>query len=97
MTQDIRICFVGDSFVNGTGDENSLGWAGRLCSEANRIYQVTYYKLGIRRDTSKELMLRWYNECNIRLPDFVDGRIVISCGVINDAVIEGGETARQHR
>ena len=29
MRQDIRICFVGDSFVNGTGDEAALGWAGR--------------------------------------------------------------------
>jgi lysophospholipase L1-like esterase len=90
MTQDIRICFVGDSFVNGTGDETSLGWAGRLCGEANRICQVTYYNLGVRRDTSKDLMLRWHQECNIRLPDFVDGRIVISCGV-NDTVIEGGK------
>jgi lysophospholipase L1-like esterase len=32
MTNDIRICFVGDSFVNGTGDETALGWAGRLCA-----------------------------------------------------------------
>lgn len=30
MTKDIRIFFVGDSFVNGTGDEEALGWAGRL-------------------------------------------------------------------
>ena len=32
MTQDIRICFIGDSLVNGTGDEAALGWAGRLCA-----------------------------------------------------------------
>ena len=37
MTKDLRICFVGDSFVNGTGDETKLGWTGRLCAalEAN--------------------------------------------------------------
>lgn len=35
MTQDIRICFIGDSLVNGTGDEAALGWAGRLCAMAN--------------------------------------------------------------
>lgn len=23
--QDIRICYIGDSFVNGTGDESCLG------------------------------------------------------------------------
>ena len=26
----MRICFIGDSFVNGTGDDDCLGWAGRL-------------------------------------------------------------------
>lgn len=90
MTQDIRICFFGDSFVNGTGDETGLGWVGRLCAAANRNRLITYYNLGIRRNTSKDLLLRWEQECAIRLPDFCDGRVVISCGV-NDTVIEGGK------
>ena len=25
----MRICFFGDSFVNGTGDDECLGWVGR--------------------------------------------------------------------
>ena len=90
MPQDIRICFVGDSFVNGTGDETALGWAGRLCAMANkRNTPVTCYNLGVRRDTSKDIMLRWENECVRRLPDFCDGRIVLSCGV-NDMAMEDG-------
>ena len=91
MTQDIRICFVGDSFVNGTGDETALGWAGRLCAAASASgIPITYYNLGIRRNTSKDILRRWEYECALRLPDSCDGRIVISCGV-NDTVIEDGQ------
>lgn len=90
MIPDIRICFVGDSFVNGTGDETALGWVGRLCAAANREAQVTYYNLGIRRDTSRDILRRWERECAVRLPEDCDGRVVISCGV-NDAVIENGQ------
>ena len=91
MTQDIRICFIGDSLVNGTGDEAALGWAGRLCAMANASdIPVTYYNLGIRRNTSKDILLRWESECTLRLPDSCDGRIVLSCGV-NDTAIENGK------
>ena len=91
MRQDIRICFVGDSFVNGTGDEAALGWAGRLSAAASaRNIPVSCYNLGIRRDTSKDILLRWKNECALRLPDSCDGRVVISCGA-NDTAIENGE------
>ena len=91
MTQDIRICFIGDSLVNGTGDEAALGWAGRLCAMANaNDIPVTYYNLGIRRNTSEDILLRWESECTLRLPDSCDGRIVLSCGV-NDTAIENGK------
>ncbi len=90
MTTDIRICFVGDSFVNGTGDETALGWAGRLCASAHACnFPVTYYNLGIRRNTSKDILGRWETECSLRLPETCDGRVVFSCGV-NDTVIENG-------
>ncbi len=90
MTQDIRICFIGDSLVNGTGDEAALGWAGRLCALAHASdIPVTYYNLGIRRNTSKDILLRWESECTLRLTDSCDGRIVLSCGV-NDTAIENG-------
>lgn len=90
MTQDIRICFVGDSLVNGTGDKTALGWAGRLCAKTNDYCNVTYYNLGVRRDTSRDILLRWQGECAARLPASCDGRIVFSFG-INDTVLENGE------
>ncbi|MBF0420504.1 MAG: lipase [Magnetococcales bacterium] len=87
--QDIRICFVGDSFVNGTGDRSTLGWVGRLCAQAIGNFPLTCYNLGIRRDTSRDILNRWEWECVRRLPDDCDARIVFSCGV-NDTVEKEG-------
>ena len=89
---DIRICFVGDSFVNGTGDESALGWAGRLCRDAHaQGVPVTGYNLGVRRETSRDIRRRLVAECTPRLPAECDGRIVLSCGV-NDTTWENGAT-----
>ncbi|MDY6901411.1 MAG: lipase, partial [Cyanobacteriota bacterium] len=30
LVKEMRICFVGESFINGTGDPECLGWAGRI-------------------------------------------------------------------
>lgn len=91
LVHDIRICFLGDSFVNGAYDEAMLGWAGRLCIAATRPDSpITYYNLGVRRNTSRDILLRWEGECALRLPDTCDCRLVLSCGV-NDTVIEGGK------
>ena len=90
--QDIRICFIGDSFVNGTGDETYLGWTGRLCAAAlTDDISLTCYDLGVRRNTSTDILQRLEQELTPRLPDFCDGRVVLSCG-INDMVIENGQT-----
>jgi acyl-CoA thioesterase I len=90
MTEDIRICFIGDSFVNGTGDDTALGWVGRVCAAARRRgVGLTAYNLGIRRDTSLDVLARCEQEWGRRLPAGVDGRIVLSFGV-NDTVVESG-------
>lgn len=90
MSQDIRICFIGDSLVNGAGDNTALGWAGRVCASANAGGAfVTYYNLGIRGNTSRDILLRWKNECALRLPNSCDGRVVISCGVNDTAIVNG--------
>jgi lysophospholipase L1-like esterase len=88
----IRICFLGESFVNGTGDPEYLGWTGRICVNANKKgYDITYYNLGVRRETSTELRQRWLQEVSYRLPKEYDGRVVFSFGV-NDTTIENGKT-----
>ena len=88
---DVRICFVGDSFVNGTADPECLGWTGRVCSSAIRAgHHVTHYNLGIRRNTSKNIAERWRAECHQRLSVDYDSRVVFSFGV-NDTMIEEGQ------
>lgn len=85
----MRICFFGDSFVNGTGDPECLGWAGRICAAARRGGRdLTYYNLGVRRDTAEDLAHRWQDEAAARLPADVDGRLVFSFGV-NDCIEDG--------
>lgn len=84
----MRIRFFGDSFVNGTGDDDCLGWPGRPCAEARqRGHDVTLYNLDIRRDTSGDVARRWERETSARLPLEHDGRLVVSFGV-NDCVRE---------
>lgn len=87
---DVRICFVGDSFVNGTGDPECLGWAGRVCAGTWRGgCALTYYNLGVRRETSADIHERWEREVQARLPEGADNRVVFSFGA-NDVTLEEG-------
>ena len=84
----MRICFIGDSFVNGIGDSTLLGWVGRVCAAARRRgCDITCYNLGIRGDTSGDIAARWQEESARRLPAGVDGRLVFSFGA-NDCASE---------
>ncbi len=90
MKRGTRICFIGDSFVNGTGDEKALGWVGRLCALASQQgLDLTYYNLGIRGNTSKDVLTRIDSEVPLRLGKAIDERIVLSFGV-NDTLLEEG-------
>ncbi|MEW6493780.1 MAG: GDSL-type esterase/lipase family protein [Cyanobacteriota bacterium] len=88
----LRICFVGDSFVNGTGDPECLGWTGRICVQAcQQGHDITYYNLGVRRETSSDIAVRWQDEVFRRLPEDEDGRVIFSFGT-NDTTLENGKT-----
>jgi len=90
----MRICFIGDSFVNGTGDDACLGWTGRICSHARqRGLDITLYNLGVRRDTSADIAERWQREARARLSPEHDGRLVFSFGV-NDCISEQSGSVR---
>lgn len=83
--KEIRICFIGESFVNGTGDPEFLGWTGRVCRHGeSKGYAITHYNLGVRAETSRYLKQRWRSEVSYRLPPESDGRVVFSFGV-NDS------------
>ncbi|WP_063016867.1 GDSL-type esterase/lipase family protein [Nocardia niwae] len=90
MSRDLRVCFVGDSFVAGVGDPGFLGWAGRLAAAAHASgVPLTAYNLGVRRQTSTAILRRFRAECAPRLPEGVDARVVLSFGV-NDTMHENG-------
>jgi lysophospholipase L1-like esterase len=87
---DTRICFIGDSYVQGTGDPECLGWVGRLCVNARRAgHNVTGYNLGVRRETSRDIAHRWLSECERRLPATTENYVVFSFGA-NDTTFENG-------
>ncbi|WP_298591436.1 GDSL-type esterase/lipase family protein [uncultured Kocuria sp.] len=86
--RDIRVCFVGDSFVAGIGDSTGLGWVGRVTAAGlARGLRLTTYNLGVRRETSVQIGQRLVAETTPRLAAAEDPRIVISCGV-NDTMHE---------
>jgi len=88
MVGDLRVGVVGDSFVSGVGDPEHLGWVGRLAARTHGAgLPLTAYSLGVRRQTSREVMDRWRAECSPRLPAGCDGRVVVAFGV-NDTTLE---------
>lgn len=86
----MRLCCIGDSFVNGTGDDGCLGWAGRIVAAARRQGRdVTLYNLGVRGDTSADIGARWEREARARLGKIDDGSLIFSFGVNDCLDVEG--------
>ncbi|ERN39911.1 lysophospholipase L1 [Rubidibacter lacunae KORDI 51-2] len=82
------VLFIGDSFVNGTGDPDYLGWTGRLCQRArHRGEALTAYNLGVRGDTSTDIRTRWEQEVNARVRTDLEIRLVFSFGT-NDTMVQ---------
>ena len=87
---DVRVSFFGDSLVAGVGDPTGAGWVGRLVAGAFVAgTPVTAYNLGIRRETSSDVLARWEAELAPRRADEADCRVVFSFGA-NDATREEG-------
>lgn len=82
--RDMRICFFGDSITAGTGDETGQGWVGRLANmDSDGGKRFTAYNLGIRRDTSRRIAMRWRQEWAHRILANRPSAIVAMFG-IND-------------
>ena len=89
-TADIRLCFIGDSYVHGTGDDACLGWAGRLCAAARRTgHSLSCYNLGVRRETSADIARRWLAECEPRLLPTTENHVVFSLGANDVSLVDG--------
>jgi acyl-CoA thioesterase I len=88
--RDLRVCFVGDSYVAGAGDESGLSWVGRLTRHAHAAgLPVTAYNLGIRGNTSQDIADRLPDEVSRRANPAAETRVVLAYG-LNDVVLNGG-------
>lgn len=93
MSGDLRICFLGDSFVQGIGDPEYRGWVGRVLADSGT--DITAFNLGIRRNTSDDVRRRCWAEVGPRILPEADNRLVLSFGS-NDAVEENGAVRVTH-
>ncbi len=85
-----QVCFIGDSFVAGIGDETALGWTGRLVArQATAGSPVTAYNLGIRGNTSAQIAGRFDDEIGLRRSPVRPTRVVISMGVNDTTYVDG--------
>lgn len=82
---DLRVCFLGDSFTLGVGDDDGLGWVGRVhASERGRGIDLTSYNLGVRGQTGAEIAARGPREVQARIAGKGDRQAVVISFGTND-------------
>jgi len=87
---DLRLLCFGDSFVAGVGDPRGRGWVGRVVEAAHAAGRpLMAYNLGVRRETSVEVAVRWRFEAMPRLFAGADCRVIFAVGA-NDTTVENG-------
>lgn len=78
---DLRVCFLGDSYVLGQGDEDGLGWPGRVFTAArSRGADLTAYNLGVRGDTAAQVAARAAAETKARFRSGDKKAVVLAFG-----------------
>lgn len=81
MTRQVRLCIIGDSFVNGYGDPKALGWVGRVVARTpTDEIDLTVYNLGVRGNSSADVLARWRDETSRRFAEGSDNRLVVAVG-----------------
>jgi lysophospholipase L1-like esterase len=93
--RDVGIVFVGASLVAGVGDPKGQGWVSRVVGRTHSAdLELTAYNLGVRGDTTADVLARWKSECAPRWEGRAEKRLVISVGT-RDAM--SGVTLARHR
>ncbi|MFL6101540.1 MAG: GDSL-type esterase/lipase family protein [Actinomycetales bacterium] len=91
--RDVRLVVVGDAFAAGVGDPKGLGWLGRVVarSQSPDLF-LTPYNLGVRDDSSADVLDRWREESARRFSPGSEHRLVLQMG--HGDVAQGLSTAR---
>jgi acyl-CoA thioesterase I len=93
--RDLAIVFLGASLVAGVGDPKGQGWVTRVVGRTQHPdLELTAYNLGVRGDTSADVLQRWASEVPLRWAGRTERRVVLSVGT-NDVV--SGITLARHR
>ena len=70
--RDVGMVFIGGSLTAGYGDPKGLGWVGRVVARTQHPdLDLTAYNLGVRGDTSGDVVARWGAE--LRATPFDNG------------------------
>lgn len=93
--RDVAVVFLGASLVVGVGDPKGQGWVTRVVGRTQHPdIQLTAYNLGLRGDTSADVLARWQSEVPLRWRGRSERRLVISVGG-ND--VASGVSLARHR
>ena len=93
--RDVGLVFIGASLVAGLGDPKGQGWVSRVVGRTHHPdLELTAYNLGVRGDTSADVLSRWRTECPPRWVGRAEKRLVLSIGT-GDAI--KGVTLARHR
>ena len=93
--RDVAVVFLGASLVAGVGDPKGQGWVTRVVGRtAHPDLELTAYNLGIRGNTSADVLRQWAEEVPARWVGRSERRIVLSVGA-NDVV--SGISLARHR
>lgn len=91
--RDVGLCFLGASLTAGYGDPKGLGWVGRVVARTQHPdLDLTAYNLGVRGQTSGDVLARWRAECSPRWVGRQERRLVVSVGLADLGI--GMTTAR---
>lgn len=86
--RDLPVCFIGDSFVAGYGDESGRGWPAHLVADGARTgLRIHATVAGIGGDTSELILARW-DEVDRRRAAFPTTAVIAEFGV-NDVMVDG--------
>jgi len=86
---EVHVLFFGDSHTLGVGDPSGLGWVGRVVAASHAAgVPLVAYNLGIRRETSQDVLRRWRGDAEAR-SYAVATKVVFAVGA-NDTTEEDG-------